>query len=122
MRKSLGRPQRSPDTSPRKAGSLKAEHGLASWVGEHRGLLAVLALGAVLIVAAVWLNTGHRPAIADRLSRANCLQLYTDARTRADSQRVDNQVASVHRERKSGYLQPDVRCGEIRYYDSLTAE
>ena len=101
---------------------MNAEHGLASWVSEHRALLAVLAIGAVLFVLAIWLNTGRRPGLADGLSRANCEHLYSEARTRADSDRVDNQVARVHLERKSGYLQRDVRCGEIRYYDSLTSK
>jgi hypothetical protein len=121
--KSLGRPQSSPTCQYVKSEApLKAEHGLGSWIGEHRALLAVLAVGAVLFAVAVWWNTGRRPTIADAMSRANCQQLYAAARNRADSQRVDNQAARVHRERKTGNLRPDVRCGEIRYYDSLTRE
>jgi hypothetical protein len=84
-------------------------------------LLAVLATGILLLAGALWFNTEGSSSIADAASRANCQRLYAAAETRADSQRVDNQVASLHRERKNDYLTPDVRCGEIRYYDSLRA-
>jgi hypothetical protein len=79
----------------------------------------MLVVGVVLAVAAMWLNSGRHPDIAGRMSRANCQRLYQAAETRAESLAVNGQPSTPYRERKNGYLHPDVRCGEIRRYDSL---
>jgi hypothetical protein len=64
----------------------------------------MLAVGALLVVAAVWWNVGRYPDIADAMSRVNCQQLYQAAPTRAESLAVDGQ-AEVHR-RPSPLMQP----------------
>jgi hypothetical protein len=89
------------------------------WLGENRILVSMLAVGALLVVVTVWWNVGRHPDIADAMSRVNCQQLYQAAQTRAESLAVDGQASAAYRERKNGYLHPDVRCAEIRYYDSL---
>jgi hypothetical protein len=89
------------------------------WLSENRALVSLLVVSVLLLVAAMWLNSGRHPDIAGRMSRANCQHLYQAAETRTESLAVNSQPSAPYRERKNGYLHPDVRCGEIRYYDSL---
>jgi hypothetical protein len=93
---------------------------LGSWLAANRVVVWLVGLGFAFM-AATLLFSRHQPDITDLASRTNCEQLYKTAKTRAESLAVDTRVASaVTTERKIGYLQPDVRCGEVRVYDSAT--
>ena len=91
------------------------------WLADNRILVSVVAVGVLLLAVSFWWRRGRQVDITSSMSRANCASLYQRARTGADSELVDGHVASVGSERRLGYLQPDVRCGEIRAYDSSRA-
>jgi hypothetical protein len=92
---------------------------LGSWLAANRVVVWLVGLGFAFIAATLLLTQRRQRDITDLASRANCEQLYKTAKTRAESLAVDARVASaVTTERKNGYLQPDVRCGEVRVYDS----
>jgi hypothetical protein len=101
---------------------MKLEDTLRNWLVGNRIALSVLGIGLALFVVTLLWNRGRHPDIADGLSRATCRDLYAKAGTPAESLAVDGEPAAVYRERKLGYLRPDVRCGEIRRYDSARGQ
>jgi hypothetical protein len=101
---------------------MNLEETPGTWLAANRVLLSVLGIALVLLAVTLLGNKGKRPDITNPLSRANCQHLYSQARSRAESLAIDGEAASAYRERKIGYLQPDVRCGEIRKYDSARGQ
>ena len=98
---------------------MEPKETLDSWLAANRVLVWLVGLGFAFIAATLLLSRRMRPDITDLASRTNCEQLYRNAKTHAESLAVDTRVAAaMTTERKIGYLQPDVRCGEVRVYDS----
>jgi hypothetical protein len=89
-----------------------------SWLAANRALAGVLVLSVLFLAGALLLNRHRHQDITSSANRANCERLYSAAKTRPESLLVDGQVASALTERKVGFLRPDLRCGEVRAYDS----
>ena len=101
---------------------MEPKETLGSWIRANQVVVWLVGLGCAFIAATLLLTRRMQPDITDLASRTNCEQLYETAKSRAESLAVDSRVASVvTTERKNGYLQPDVRCGEVRVYDSARA-
>jgi hypothetical protein len=88
------------------------------WLAENRPIAYVAGLSILFLLGVLLLNRPGHQDITGATSRANCERLYRAAKTRPESTLVDGQVASAFTERKNGFLRPDVRCGEVRAYDS----